>query len=180
MVSALHSFASNPHCIAILLQEPASEQSKLPPAHPEFDLLTPMSDKLLYATYVRHLPGIQSDITFMYSNSFLGTLISFPNSPSLTIYNFYSPSRPNVIANRLPTFQPSLPAIVMGDRNAHDPWWGSSEGLDDPLIRIHRTYTNIIMDWMDNNNFRLHNKPGYLMHFLSRSVLSHTDKWQAT
>jgi hypothetical protein len=121
-VSALHSFASNPNSFIILLQEPTREHIKLPPTNPDFDLLTPISDKPLCATYIRCLPGVQSDITFTYSNSFLGTLISFPNCPALTMYNFYSPGRPYAIADLLPNFCPTLPAIIMGDLNAHHPW----------------------------------------------------------
>jgi hypothetical protein len=120
-VSALHSFASNPNCLIILLQEPTIEHTKLPPTHPDFHLLTPIPEKPLCATYVCRLPGVQTDITFSHSNSFLGTLVSFPNSPALTIYNFYSPGRPHAVAELLPEFLPNLPAIIMGDLNATSP-----------------------------------------------------------
>jgi hypothetical protein len=73
--SALFSFASNPNTILILLQEPAIEHNQLPPSHPDFHLLTPVTERPLCATYVRRLPGVQADIIFTHSNSFLGTRI---------------------------------------------------------------------------------------------------------
>jgi hypothetical protein len=120
-ISALYSFASNPNWLIILLQEPTIEYTKLPPTHPEFHLLTPVPEQPLYATYIYCLPGIQIDITFSHSNSFLGTLVSFPNCPALTIYNFYSPGRPHEVMELLPDLCPNLPAIIMGDLNAHHP-----------------------------------------------------------
>jgi hypothetical protein len=120
-ISALNPFASNPNCLIILLQEPAIEYTKLPPTHPDFHLLTPSPEKPLYATYVHHLPHVQTDITFSHSNSFLGTLVSFPNCPALIIYNFYSPSRSHIVTELLPEFYPNLPTIIMGDLNAHYP-----------------------------------------------------------
>jgi hypothetical protein len=95
---------------------------KHPPTHPDFDLLTSITDKPLCTTYIRCLPSMQSDISFIHSNSFLGTLISFPNCPALTIYNFYSPGRPHAVADLLPNFHPTLPTIIMGDLNAYHPW----------------------------------------------------------
>jgi hypothetical protein len=71
--SALFSFASNPNTILILLQEPAIEHNQLPPSHPDFHLLTPVPERPLCATSVRRLPGVQADIIFTHSNSFLGT-----------------------------------------------------------------------------------------------------------
>jgi hypothetical protein len=71
--SALFSFASNPSTILILLQEPAIEHNQLPLSHPDFHLLTPVPEHPLCVTYVRRLPGVQADVIFTHSNSFLGT-----------------------------------------------------------------------------------------------------------
>jgi hypothetical protein len=71
--SALFSFASNPSTILILLQEPTIEHNQLPPSHPDFHLLTPIPERPLCATYVCRLPGVQADVIFTHSNSFLGT-----------------------------------------------------------------------------------------------------------
>jgi hypothetical protein len=71
--SALFSFASNPNTILILLQEPAIKHNLLPPSHPDFHLLTPVTERPLCATYVCQLPGVQADIIFTHSNSFLRT-----------------------------------------------------------------------------------------------------------
>jgi hypothetical protein len=163
--SALFSFASNPSTVLILLQEPAIEHNQSPPSHPDFHLLTRVPERPLCATYVRRLPGVQADIIFTHSNSFLGTRISFPASPAFTIYNFYSAGRPHAIANLLPQFGPKFPAIIMGDLNAHHPWWGSTTTLDDNQIRSFRAETDSIVDWMESHSFFLHNKPGTLTHF---------------
>jgi hypothetical protein len=163
--SALLSFASNPSTILISLQEPAIEHNQLPPSNPDFHLLTPVPECPLCATYVRRLPGVQADIIFTHSNSFLGTQISFPASPAFTIYNFYSPGRPHAIANLLPQFRPKLAPIIMAYLNAHHPWWGSTSMLDDNQIRSYRTETDSIVDWMETHSFFLCNKPGTLMHF---------------
>jgi hypothetical protein len=87
------------------------------------------------------------------------------NQNAFTIYNLYSPSRPHAIANLLPQFHPKLPAIIMGDLNAHHPWWGSTTTLDDNQIPSFHAETDSIVDWMESHSFFLHNKPGTLTHF---------------
>jgi hypothetical protein len=163
--SALFSFASNPNTIIILLQEPAIEHTRLPPTHPDFHMFTPVQEKPLCATYVHRLPGIQANVTFTHANSFLGTRISLPTKLSFTIYNFYSPGTPHALANLLPTFHANLPAIIMGDFNAHHEWWGSTTTFDDDQIRRQWDQSQTIADWMENHHFFLHNKPGYPTHF---------------
>jgi hypothetical protein len=163
--SALTSFASNRNTIIILLQEPAIEHTKLPPTHPDFHVFTPVNERPLCATYVRRLPGLQTDITFTHANSFLGTRISLPTSPPFTIYNFYSPGTPHAIANLLPSFHPHLPAIIMGDFNAHHEWWGSTTTINDDQIRRQRDQSQTIANWMEDHHFFLHNKPGHPTHF---------------
>jgi hypothetical protein len=163
--SALFSFASNPNSLVILLQEPTIEHNKLPPSHPDFHLLTPVPERPLCATYVRRLPGVHADITFTHSNSFLGTCISFPTGPAFTIYNFYSPGKPHALADLLPQFHPSLPAIIMGDTNTHHTWWGRATTINDAQIRNHRDQADTIADWMEEHHFFLQNKPGHPTHF---------------
>jgi hypothetical protein len=51
-ISAFYSFASNPNCLIIVLQEPTLEHMKIPPTHPDFDLLIRIPDKPLCATYI--------------------------------------------------------------------------------------------------------------------------------
>jgi hypothetical protein len=163
--SALFSFASNSNTILILLQEPAIEYNLQPPSYPDFHSLTPVTECPLCATYVRQLPGVQADIIFTHSNSFLGTRISSPASPAFTIYNFYSPGRPHAIANLLPQFCPKLPAIIMGNLNAYHPWWGSTTTIDNNQIHSFHAETDSIVDWMESYSFFLHNKPGTLTYF---------------
>jgi hypothetical protein len=117
--SALCSFVSNLNTIIILLQEPTIEHTRLLPTHPDFHMFIPIQEKPLCATYVCRLPGMQANVTFTHANSFLGTRISLLTKLSLTIYNFYSPGIPHALANLLSTFHADLPAIIMGDFNAH-------------------------------------------------------------
>jgi hypothetical protein len=63
-ISAHHSFASNPNCLIILLQEPAIEYTKLPPSYPNFHLLTPVPENpfvqhtsTAYLAYKQILPS---------------------------------------------------------------------------------------------------------------------------
>jgi hypothetical protein len=114
-ISALFAFASNPISLVILLQEPAIEHKKLPPSHPDFHLLTPVPEQPHCATYICRSPGVQADIIFTHSDSFLGIRISFPTGPAFTIYNFYSPGRPHVMADLLPQFYPSLLSQISDD-----------------------------------------------------------------
>jgi hypothetical protein len=108
---------------------------------------------------------VQADVIFTHSNSFVGIRISFPASPTFTIYNFYSPGRPHAIANLLPQFRPKLPAIIIGDLHAYHPWWGSTTTLDDNQIQSFRAETASIVDWMETHSFFLHNKASTLTHF---------------
>jgi hypothetical protein len=102
---------------------------------------------------------------FSHENSFLGISVKFPHQPRFTVYNFYSPGRPNALAALLSSFTPSLPCILLGDFNAHHAWWCGSGAINDSQMRGTKTASNTIADWLEEHSFQLHNTPGELTHF---------------
>jgi len=112
-------------------------------------------------TYIRCTPGLTATTVFTAENCFLGTTITTShNRKSFTLFNFYSPGRAEPLARILPTFKPPNNCILMGDLNAHHPWW---QGPLPPTIRISRA-SQAIADCLEDNNFHLQNEPSIPTH----------------
>src|SRR3978361_834044 len=160
-ISALQDFARKTENLICLLQEPWYDRHGNPPSLPGFDTFTPSPIKPRCATYVRRTPGLTATTVITAQDSFLGTTITTSHDlKTLTLFNFYSPGRAEPLAAILPTFKPPNNCILMGDLNAHHPWW---QGPLPSTIRISRA-SQAIADWLEDNNFHLQNEPSIPTH----------------
>jgi len=124
---------------------------------PNFVMFTPTRTRPRCATYIRCVPGLSATTTFMAQNSSLGTTITSlqqQHTTSFTLYNLYSPGRPDPVAAILPTFNLPPDCFLMGELNAHHRWWQG------PLPTLAHTSpaSHTIANWLTENNFHLHNK----------------------
>jgi ribonuclease HI len=162
-ISALQEFARKTENIVCLLQEPWVDRHGNPPSLPNFDLFTPVPMQPKCATYVRRIKGLTATTTFASDASFLGTTITSTyqtTTTTFTLFNLYSPGRPEPLASILDDIQLPKNCILIGDFNAHHMWWQGSL----PLSARTSTATHSIVNWLENNNFHLHNKPGIPTH----------------
>jgi len=111
----------------------------------------------------RQLSGLTGTTTFTVQDSFLGTTITLQQEPhtiSFTIFNLYSPGRPEPLVALLPLLSIPTNFMIMGDLNAHHPWW------QDPLPHTARTSpaSHTIIHWLEHNNFHLQNEPAIPTH----------------
>jgi len=144
-ISALQDFARKPENLICLLQEPWCDRHGNPPSLPGFDAFTPSPIKPRCVTYVRRTPGLTATTAFTSQDSFLGTTITTSHDrKTFTLFNFYSPGRAEPLATILPTLKPPNDCILMGDLNAHHPWW---QGPLPPTIHISRA-SQAIADWL--------------------------------
>jgi hypothetical protein len=135
-ISALQDFARKPENIICLLQEPWCDRHGNPPSLPGFDTFTPTPTKPRCVTYVRHTSGLIATTVFTAQDSFLGITVTMPNTQKkFTLFNFYSPGRPEPLATILPTLNLPMDCLLMGDLNAHHTWW---QGPLPPTVRISR------------------------------------------
>jgi len=77
------------------------------------------------------------------------------NQKKFTLFNFYSPGRPEPLAAILPTIKLPTDCILMGDLNAHHPWW---QGLLAQTLRTSQA-SHTVANWLEDNNFYLQNQP---------------------
>ena len=160
-ISALQDFARKPENLIFLLQEPWCDRHGNPPSLPGFDTFFPSPTKPRCVTYVRHTPGWTATTVFTASDSFLGTTITtVHNQKSFTLYNFYSPGRPEPLAAILPSLKLPTDCLLMGDLNAHHPWW---QGPLPSTARISAA-SHKIANWLEDNNFSLHNETAIPTH----------------
>jgi ribonuclease HI len=160
-ISALQDFARKPESIICLLQEPWCDRHGNPPSLPGFDTFTPSPVKPKCVTYIRHTSGLSATTVFTAQDSFLGTAItSSYNQKTFTLFNFYSPGRAEPLAAILPTLKLPNDCLLMGDFNAHHPWW---QGPLPSTARISRG-SQTIANWLENNNFHLQNEPAIPTH----------------
>jgi len=162
-ISALQDFAQHNENLILLLQEPWTARHGRPPALPDFDTFSPTPLKPKCVTYVRRSPGLTATTTFTAQDSFLGTTITSTlqsKTTTFTLFNFYSPGRAEPIAKLLPTIPVPKECILMGDFNAHHVWWQG------PLPQTARTSaaSHDLAEWLESNNFQLHNVPGLPTH----------------
>jgi len=99
----------------------------------------------------------------MAQDSFLGitiTLTQNSKTTTFTLFNFYSPGQAETIARLLPTIPVPKECILMGDLNAHHLWWQG------PLPQTAHTSkaSHSLTEWLESNNFQLHNEPGLPTH----------------
>ena len=134
-----------------------------PPTIPNFDTFTPTPTRPRCATYVCRVPGLSATTTFTAQDSLLGTTITSlqqQDTTSFTLYNLYSPNRPDPVAAILPTIDQLADCLLMGDLNAHHTWW---EGPLPPSARISPD-SHAIANWLSDNNFHLKNKTAIPTH----------------
>jgi len=155
-ISALQDFAQKPENLICLLQEPWCDRHGNPPSLPGFDTFTPSPTKPKCVTFIRHTSGLSATTVFSTQDPFLGTTItSSHNQKSFTLFNFYSPGRAEPLAAILPTLKLPNDYLLMGDLNAHHPWW---QGPLPSTARISRG-SQTIANWLEDNNFHLQNEP---------------------
>jgi len=160
-ISALQDFSQKPENLICLLQEPWVDRHGNPPSLPGFDIFTPSPTKPRYVTYVRHAPGLTATTVFTAQDSFLGTTITTShNQQTFTLFNFYSPGRAEPLAAILPTLKVPTDCLLMGDLNAHHPWW---QGPLPQAARISAA-SHTIANWLEDNNFCLQNEPAIPTH----------------
>jgi len=124
---------------------------------PNFDMFTPTPTRPRCVTYVRRMPGLSATTTFAAQDSFLGTTITSlqqQHTTTFTLYNLYSPGRPDPVAAILPTIDLPTDCLLMGDLNAHHTWW---QGPLPPSARSSPA-SHPIANWLTENNFHLHNE----------------------
>ena len=172
--------------MALLIQEPLIDTTRLPPAHPNLILLTPTPTRPRCATYVKRLPGITAETTFQHGDSFLGVEISVPSAPPasvpastnsqerpigrseivFTIYNFYSPGRPSHLHSLLDSgFVPARDSLMMGDFNAHHRWWAADSAIDSAVFQNQSRASDAIASWLERHQFSLQNEVGRVTHY---------------
>jgi hypothetical protein len=110
--------------------------------------------------------------SFQYSNFAIAIIIQPIDHPPITIYNVHSPGRPIHAANLLPEHIPKLPAMFMGDLNAHRQWLYGWEVTNTTQFNSTRKHSERIVDWLEQYNFSLHNTPGTYTHFPRQSGAS--------
>jgi hypothetical protein len=160
-ISALQDFAQKTENLICLLQEPWCDRHGNPPSLPGFDTFTPSPTKPRCVTYVRHTSGLTANTVFTAQDSFLGTTITTShNQKTFTLFNFYSPGRAEPLAAILSTIKLPNDCLLMGDLNAHHPWW---QGPLPQTARISRA-SQTIADWLADNNFHLQNEPAIPTH----------------
>ena len=110
-ISTLRDFARKTENLICLIQEPWCDRHGNPPLLPNFNLFLTTPTKPRCATYVRQLPRLSTTTTFTAQDSFLGTTITLQqeqHTTSFTIFNLYSPGRPEPLAALLPSL--NIPA----------------------------------------------------------------------
>jgi len=160
-ISVLQDFAKKPENLICLLQEPWWDRHGYPPSLPGFDTFSPSLIKPRCVTYIRRTPGLTATTVFTAQDSFLGTMITTScNQKTFTLFNFYSPGRAEPLAAILPTLKVPTDCLLMGDFNAYHPWWQG------PLPRTARisSASHAIADWLEENNFHLHNELAIATH----------------
>ncbi|MDX6284387.1 MAG: hypothetical protein QOH03_5458 [Kribbellaceae bacterium] len=160
-ISALQEFSRKTENLICLLQEPWCDRHGSPPSLPGFNIFTPTPIKPRCVTYVRHTPGLIATTVFTAQDSLLGITVTMPrNTKKFTLFNFYSPGRPEPLATILPTLKLPTDCLLMGDLNAHHPWWQG------PLLQTAHTShaSHTIANWLEDNNFYLLNEPGTPTH----------------
>jgi hypothetical protein len=164
--SALLRAAADPLCLALLLQEPWHDHRLLPPILPGFIQHHPADapSRPNCVTYVRE--GIPARQKFSHAASFLEVEITV-GALTFSILNFYSPGIPDHLADLLATHFTTPPAscLLLGDFNAHHPWWAAQHGVDSESRQCGRAQSDAIVTWLEHHHFRLHNTPGVLTRF---------------
>jgi hypothetical protein len=166
--SIIQQATANPQCLALLLQEPWNEVDRgFPPDTPEFDLFCPTPLLPKCVTYVRRsTPAVQR---FTDGDLFLEMAVTVGET-SFSLLNFYTPGHPKHIAQLLTTRFPTPPeyCILLGDLNAHHPWWSAERDLDSAARRKTSRDLNVLAAWLEKHRFTLHNEPGIPTHFPNR------------
>jgi len=160
-ISVLQDFAAKHENLILLLQDPWCDRHGNPPSLPGFDIFTHSSTKPKCVTYIPQTPGLTGTTVFTAQDSFLGTMITTPhNQKTFTLFSFYSPGWAETLATILPTLKLPNDCLLMGDLNAHHPWW---KGLLPQSARVSRA-SHTIANWLEDNHFHLQNEPAIPTH----------------
>jgi len=159
----LQDFAKKPENLICLLQEPWCDRHGQPPSLSGFNAFTPTPNKSKCVTYVRQIPGLPASTFFTSKDSFLATTITSSwngQTNTFTLFNLYSTGRLEPVAALLSTLTLPADCLLMGDLNAHHPWWQG------PLPRTTQTSpaSHTIANWLEENNFHLQNEPAIPTH----------------
>jgi ribonuclease HI len=163
-VSRIQTAANDPTIFALLLQEPWCNKKGLPPEHSSFYTHYPTPDEPKCITYIRRSNDISAHISFSQSNCFIGSAFII-GQLRFTLYNYYAPPRSRAHLDPLPLLSPDTSSILMGDLNAHHPWWMGAQAIDTDTIRVSSRELDALVDWLETNHFQLLNKPGRPTHF---------------
>jgi len=164
MISVLQDFAKKPENLICILQEPWCDRHGQPPSLPGFNTFTPTPINPKCVTYIRQIPGLTASRFFTSKDSFLATTITSSwngQTNTFTLFNLYSPGRPEPVAALLPALTLPADCLLIGDLNAHHPWWQG------PLPRTTRTSpaSLTIANWLEENSFHLQNEPAIPTHY---------------
>jgi hypothetical protein len=113
--------------------------------------------------------GTSATQRFTDGDSFVKMVITI-GGMSFSLLNFYSPGHPKHVAQLITTRFRTPPdsCILLGDLNAHHPWWSAGRDLDSTARRNVSRESNILAEWLENLHFTLHNEPGALTYFPDR------------
>jgi hypothetical protein len=88
------------------------------------------------------------------------------NQP-FVIYNIYSDGgRDIAFAELIKLFDPDPSCILIGDFNCHHPWWYGDIKSTKNHMKTRQLSINAktIFEWLEKQNFKLHNKTGIPTH----------------
>jgi hypothetical protein len=139
-----------------------------PPHYDPFTGFTPCQ-KPKCAIYIKTSKELQASIVFSSGTSFLGCRISLSQSKPFVIYNIYSHGgRDTAFAELIKTFTLDESSILIGDFNCHHPWWYGNIKSTKNNMKTRQLSANakVIVDWLESQNYKLHNKPGIETHYL--------------
>jgi hypothetical protein len=123
--------------------------------------------------YIKTSKELQASIVFSSGTSFLGCRILLSQSKPFVIYNIYSHGgRDTAFEEHIKTFTPDESSILIGDFNCHHPWWyGNIKSTKNHMkTRQLSANTKVIVDWLESQNYKLHNKPGIETHYPSATA----------
>jgi hypothetical protein len=163
-ISRIQTAANDPTIFALLLQEPWCNKKGPTPKHPSFYTHYPTPNEPKCITYIQRSKEISAHISFSQSNCFIGSAFVI-GQLCFTLYNFYAPPRSRAHLDLLPLLTPDSSSILMGDLNAHHPWWMGAQAIDTDTIRATSRDSDALVDLLETFHFHLLNKPGRPTHF---------------
>jgi hypothetical protein len=121
------------------------------------------------AIYIKTSKELQASIVFSSGTSFLGYRILCSQRKPFVINNIYSHGgRNTALAELIKTFTPDESSILIGDFNCYHSWWcGNIKFTKNHMkTRELRANVEVIVDWLESQDYKLHNKPNISTHYL--------------